>query len=171
MNQGLHVRNDGRLVLDGMADECINYLEKCMDGLTVALWFNPSSMGHGTHHVTHGQRSINIILNMEGGITSWAWGQTKEIPFIKSQSRVFVDTWTHIAVAYDPEAGLFLYVNGTLEAFRSISEAKPQSLNFQPYAFGSKANGLYPIDGTLDEIKVFYESLTGTGRFKPGSYY
>ena len=108
---------------------------------------------------------------MDGGITSWAWGQTKEIPFIKSVSSVFVDTWTHIAVVYDPEVGLFLYVKGTLEAFRSISEAKPHNRNFVQYAFGSKANGLYPINGTLDEIKVFYESLTGTGKFKPRSYY
>ena len=46
VNEGLHFRNDGRLVLDGMADECINYLEKCTNGLTVALWLKPS------HHIT-----------------------------------------------------------------------------------------------------------------------
>ena len=169
VNEGLHVRNGGRLVLDGTSDECISHLEKCTNGLSIALWLKPSNLSH--RHITHGERSINIFLSENRLIETWAWGQTKEITSIKSQSRVFVHTWTHIAVVYDPEVGLSLYVNGTLEAFRSISEAKPHSRNFDHYAFGSKANGGFPFNGTLDEIKIFYDSLTDTGMFKTGTYY
>ena len=155
VNQGLHVSNSGRLVIDGMADECINHLEKCTNGLTVALWLKPSNIDHGSRHVTHGERSINIVVDAHGVVASWVWGQTKTIPYITSQSRVFVHTWTHIVVVYDPEVGLFLYINGTLEAFRSVDEEEPRNRNFQQYTFGSKNNGWYPIDGTLDEIKIF----------------
>ena len=170
VNEGLHVRNGGRLVLDGTANACINYLEKCTNGLSIALWFNPSDLRH--RHITHGERSINILLSRNHLIETWAWGKTKEITSIKSQSRVFANTWTNIIVVYDPEAGLSLYVNGTLEAFRSISESRPHTRNRQHnYVFGSKANGGFSFDGTLDEIKVFYESLTDTCRFKTGTYY
>ena len=46
VNQGLHVSNSGRLLLGATANECINYLEKCTKGLSIALWENPSGMGH-----------------------------------------------------------------------------------------------------------------------------
>ena len=172
VNQGLHVSNSGRFLLGAKANECISYLEKCTKGLSIALWVKPSGMGHRGYgpHVAHGQRSINIVHKLDDrGVRTWAWGQTKEISPISSKSRAFLHTWTHVAVVYDPEVGLSPFLNGTLEAFRSVNEEVPHNRNFQQYTFGSKTNGGFPFNGTLDEIKIFYDSLTSTSRFKPGS--
>ena len=169
VNQGLHFRDMGRLLLVADANECINYLEKCTHGLSIALWLKPSDLSKRNAHITHGERSINIAFREYHLIETWALGQTKVISSIISQSRVFVNNWIHIIVVYDPEVGLSLYLNGILEGFISIDEEIPDNRDFQQYSFGSKINRRYPIDGILDEIKVFYESLTSSGEFKPTS--
>ena len=178
VNQGLHVSNGGRGFLDNTANVCINRLDLCSNGLSIALWLNPSNLGDNFRHITHGRRSINIAISNRR-IASWAiiqrmhqiervfLAQTKRIPSIESKSSVFTDTWIHVAVVYDPDVGLSLYINGVLEAFRSIDEEVPDTNQYGPhdYMFGAKENGGFDFDGTLDEIKVFYETLTKTGMF------
>ena len=58
-------------------------------------------------------------------------------------------------------------MNGSLDAFKSIGEAFSHITPYVHYVymFGSKG-GVYSFDGILDEIKVFYESFTSTGKRK-----
>ena len=178
VNQGLYVNNGGRVSLDNTDNLCISRLDLCSNGLSIALWLNPSNSGDNFRHITHGRRSINIAISNRR-IASWAitqtihqtegvfLSQTKRIPSIESQSSVFTDTWVHVAVVYDSDVSLSLYINGVLEAYRSIDEKVPDTnaLGGHDYVFGAKDNGVYEFDGTLDEIKVFYETLTKTGMY------
>ena len=167
VNQGLHVNHGGRLVLDDTADKCIANLAHCTRGLSIALWIKPSVLFNYGGHITHGDYSINIQAKPNGRITAWTLGQPNSIPDFTTQSTVSVGHWTHVTVMFDPEAGMFVYMDGILDAFRSIDEVFPHTSPYEPsnYVFGSKINGGYAYDGMMDEIKIYYDSLTSAGRF------
>ena len=167
VSQGLHVKYGGRFVLDNTANSCIGNLALCADGLSIALWINPSIYG-SFGHITHSIYSISIVSVENGVIGVWTSGQPNSIPAFVTQSTAPVGTWTHVVVVFDPDVGMFIYMNGSLDAFKSIDEAVPHESPYGPddYMFGSKPRGLFPFDGVLDEIKVFYESLTSVGKSK-----
>ena len=83
----------------------------------------------------------------------------------ETQSVAPVRTWTHVAVVFNPDVGMSVYMDGILDAFKSIDEAVPSNGNIaNDYVLGSKSHGGYPFEGTLDEIKVFYDLLSRAGR-------
>ena len=168
VNQGLHVRNRARLFLDNTANACIGNLAVCTKGLSIALWINPSSWSGNLRHITHSEYSINTVATASECISVWTWGQPNSLRSFSTHSTAPMGTWTHVAVVFDPDVGMSVYMNGRLDAFKSIDEAFSRSILYGPsdYVFGSKANGGYPFEGTLDEIKIFYESLTSAGKRK-----
>ena len=170
VHQGLHVRNKARLFLDNTANACLGNLSICTNGLSIALWINLLSLSDGGRHITHSEYSINIVATASGTISVWTSGQPNSLRSFGTQSTAPVGTWTHVAVVFDPDVGMFIYMNGSLDAFKSIDEAFSRSSVYGPrdYVFGSKGNGAYPFEGTLDEIKIFYESLTSAGKRKNG---
>ena len=167
VNQGLHVKYGARLVLDDTADKCIGNLTVCTKGVSIAFWIKPSVLLNYGAHITHEDYSINIQAMPNGHITAWTRGQPNSLTGFLTQSTLTVGHWTHITVMFDPETGMFVYMDGILDAFKSIDEAFPHIFPYGPsnYVFGSKINGLYAYDGMLDEIKIYYDSLTSAGRF------
>ena len=166
VNQGLHVNHGGRLVLDSTASKCIANLAHCTRGLSIALWEKPSSLSSHGGHITHSDFSINIQAKPSGSISVWTFSLPNFFLGFDTQSEAAVGAWSHIAVVIDPEVGMFVYMDGILDAFKSFVEASARGDPYGPhdYLFGSKIHGLYPFDGTLDEIKIFYDSLTSTGK-------
>ena len=167
VKQGLHVNHSGRLVLDGTANKCIANLAHCTRGLSIALWVKPSSLSSHGGHITHSEYSINILASLNKGISVWTFILPNLFLGIDTQSKAAVGIWSHIAVVYDPETGMFVYMDGILDAFKCIDEASAHVDPYGPhdYVFGSKIGGWYLFDGTLDEIKIFYDSLTSAGKF------
>ena len=165
VNQGLHIKYGARLVLDNSINKCLENLSICTKGLSIALWIRPSMLG-GTRHITHSEHSINIVATSSEAIAVWTLNRPNSI-YISTPSVAPMGTWTHVAVVFDPDVGMSVYMNGRLDAFKSINEAVSRTSPYGPhdYMSGSKANGLYPFDGTLDEIEVFYNSLTSAGEF------
>ena len=153
VKQGLHVNHGGRLVLDGTANKCIANLAHCTRGLSIALWVKPSSLSSHGGHITHSEHSINILAS-NAGMSAWTFILPNLFLGIGTQSKAAVGTWSHIAVVYDPETGMFVYMDGILDTFKSIDEASAHRVPYGPhdYVFGSKTGGWYPFDGTLDEI-------------------
>ena len=78
-----------------------------------------------------------------------------------------VGTWTHITVVYDLRIGVFVYMDGILDAFKYIDEINVTSNPYQPYdyVFGSMHGGQFHFDGIMDEIKIYYDSLTRSGTY------
>ena len=167
VNQGLRIWNRARLVLDGTTNKCIGNLTVCTSGLSIAFWVKPSVLPTYGAYITYGDASINIVASRNEGITIWTRGQPNFFLIVSTQSTVSVRIWSHIAVVFDPNVGMFVYMDGMLDVFKSIHEATPLSNPYEPsdYVFGSKINGDYHFEGTLDEIKIFYNSLTSTGKF------
>ena len=167
VNEGLHFNHGGRLVLDGTVSKCIANLAHCTKGLSIALWVKPSSLSSQGGHITHSEYSINILASLNKGISAWTFIPPNLFLGIDTQSKAAVGTWSHIAVVYDPETGMFVYMDGILDAFKSIDEVYVSSnpSGQHDYVFGSKTGGWYPFEGTLDEIKIFYDSLTSAGKF------
>ena len=167
VNQGLRVKNGGRFVLDGTTNKCISNLTLCTKGLSIALWMEPSSLSTLGGHITHGDLSINILAYRSGVMSIWTYGLPNSFFGFTTQSTISVGRWSHVAVVFDPEDGMFVYMDGILDAFKSIDETSPHTSPYGPsnYVFGSKINGVHAFDGTLDDIKIFYHSLTNTGKF------
>ena len=167
VNEGLHVKRGARLVLDDTDDKCIGNLTVCTRGLSIAFWIKPSVLLYHGRHITHGDFSINIQAKPNGRISVWTYGLPNFFLGFTRQSTVSVGHWTHVTATFDPNVGMFVYMDGILDAFKSIDEAFPHSFPYGPvdYVFGSKTGGEYSFEGTLDEIKIFYDSLTSTGTF------
>ena len=100
-------------------------------------------------------------------ISVWTYGLPNFFLGFTTKSTVSVGHWTHVTATFDPDVGMFVYIDGILDTFKSIDEASPHSFQKGPsnYVFGNKINGLYHYDGMLDEIKIYYDSLTSAGRF------
>ena len=62
---------------------------------------------------------------------------------------------------------MFVYMDGILEAFKSIDEINVASNPHQPYdyVFGSMHGGLFHFDGIMDEIKIYCNSLSSAGTY------
>ena len=166
VNEGLYVRNSGRLVLANTANECLGDLDLCTKGLSIALWVKPSSLLSPGGHITFSEHSINIQAKQSRSISVWTAGQSNYILYLVTHSEAAVGTWTHVTVVFDPETGMFVYMDGILDTFKSIDEASAGSNPRGPsdYVFGSKEEGQYPFDGMLDEINIYYDILTSAGR-------
>ena len=127
VNQGLHVSNGGRFSLSGTTNRCISDLAACADGLSISLWINPSYIPEELKHISHSRHSINIATN-GGLIRVWTNGPSTTLHSIGSQSMT-VGTRTHVFAVFSPDVGLFLYINGRLDAFSSIYEENSNSYN------------------------------------------
>ena len=127
VNQGLYVRNSGRLVLANTANECLGDLDLCTKGLSIALWVKPSSLLSHGGHITFSEHSINIQAKQSRSISVWTAGQSNYILYLVTQSEAAVGTWTHVTVVFDPETGMFVYMDGNLDTFKSIDEASAGS--------------------------------------------
>ena len=167
VNEGLRIWDRARLVLDGTVNKCIANLAVCTKGLSMAVWVKPSELFNSGGYIANSDYSISIMASRNEGIRIRTRGLPNSFLGFVTQSTMSVGTWTHVAVVFDTEAGMFVYMDGILDTFKSIVEVSPvPSLN-EPhdYVFGSKVNGGYYFEGTLDEIKVFYDSLTSTVKF------
>ena len=98
------------------------------------------------------------------------WVQWNSSPYnildnTDSTSAVELDTWTHVAAVYNHNIGGFIYLNGIMERFKSISESEDGNIPADPSVLylGGK-EGHYHFHGVLDEIKLFYQHLSSSGK-------
>ena len=166
VGQGLRVRG-GQIKLIG--HQCFSDIAACPDdSLTVMMWIKQTA--RGDPHLTFSpSNSINIKLN--GDQTMRVWVHWNSFPYnildnIDSTSAVELNTWTHVAAVYNHNIGGFIYLNGIMETFKSISESEDGNIPADPSVlyFGGK-EGHYHFYGVLDEIKLFYQYLSSSGWF------
>lgn len=81
---------------------------------------------------------------------------------ITGTTRIFADVWYHAAVTLSNNT-FSLYLNGNLEAQRSISTA-PQTGGVQPFCIGSAMNSsgtsAGSFKGTISEVRIWNTALT-----------
>ena len=125
----------------------------------------PSSFRGRFMQITSSDNGHSIRIGLPLQNTILVWIIFTEL-HLQSKSTVPLGTWTHITVVYDPGIGMFVYMDGILEAFKSIDEINVTSNPHQPYdyVFGSMHGGLFHFDGIMDEIKIC-DSLSSAGTY------
>ena len=111
-------------------------------------------------HACYSETSVNIEYGPAGGLYCSAKNEHYELG-VGIVSTVPVGIWTRVAVAYDQKIGIWVYINGVLERFKSISLANPFTKLWDvPSFIGTKTGQYcYRYAGVLDEIKFFYKGL------------
>ena len=112
VNQGLHVSNRARVVLDRTAHQCVGNLVACPNGLSLAMWINPSIEPTRPLQIAHSGAAHSVSFRMSDRSTIEAW--TTGPLVLQSKSTMPAGTWTHVMVLYDPSLGLLIYLDGIL---------------------------------------------------------
>jgi hypothetical protein len=89
--------------------------------------------------------------------------ETGEKQFIKSSDGIFVETWTHIAVVFNNDAGHFkVYINGVENNVSTTY--KQYSKTYYDAVIGNNHWGYIdgewrPLNGIVDEIRIYNRAL------------
>ena len=169
VGQGLHVQNGGQIVLPGSGNECFLNIASCPDeSLTIMFWTKKTTWRRYESHLTYSNTySINLLVGNRDILSMWViWNSS--ILSGKTIRTIDPEIWTHVTAVFSHNIGLFIYLNGVMETFKSISESEniTNSVNAPDTAkllFGGKF-GQYHYDGVLDEIKLFYKYCSSSGK-------
>ena len=127
LGQGLHVRNGGQIKLNKTVNKCFSNITTCQDdSLAIMMWIKKSGEGIRDPHLTFSQpEGINLQINEHDKLGMWVrWGSSK-LYGLTSSSTIVPGAWIHVAAVYNHNIGGFIYLNGILEAFNSISNSVP----------------------------------------------
>ena len=165
VNQGLHVNNGGEIVL---SNDCLNNMATCGNALTFMMWINPSATTPEDGHITFAANSISLIYLGSGRILPSIYNDPYRYHNTLGVTVMPLGTWTHIAVVYDQRSGLWLYINGTEESFKSKDAAYSYTAGTNnPFYIGTKASqNFHRYNGAVDEIKFFYKGLSSAGELQ-----
>ncbi len=131
---------------------------------TLALWVNPSDVGHDKYHYFLGdylpkgdQCSLALRIFKTGhaqffweyppGV--WSVAQSKTVPA--------VGKWVHLAGTWDG-AMRRIYVNGVLEGVDGTVQQRPPSMGNLTLGRGGEYDGLYAA-GDLDDVRIYSRAL------------
>ena len=164
VDHGLFVNNGGQIKLTG--DECFANIAACPDeALTLMMWIKTT--GSGYPHLTYSRiKSINLRIEENNKLGMWIhWSSSAPSFYLRSSSTITFDTWTHVAAVYNHNLGGFIYLNGIMDKFKSMSNpvVENNSADSYPLFIGGKARH-FPFTGVLDEIKLFYKQLSSSGK-------
>ncbi len=127
--------------------------------LTMAVWIYPQSVGDyrnvrgqaGPHtyylSIHQGKPSVWIGSGGAGGRT---WNSAK--------SSISQNRWSHVAVVYDFDKELRIYIDGELDQTHKLEGEIPVSQ--ADHWFGNRLDGAWPYKGMLDEFVIYNRVLT-----------
>ena len=172
VGQGLHVQNGGQVALTGSGNECFLNIASCPDNsLTIMMWTKKTVGRYGEFYLTHSKTySINLYIDNREKLSMWVKWNSSVLSGLTIRT-IDPDIWSHVAAVFSHNIGLFIYLNGVMETFKSISESEERnnSANTAGRAallFGGKY-GQYNFNGVLDEIKLFYKFCSSSGTDVP----
>ena len=130
------------------------------ESLTMEVWVYPQSVGDyrnvrgqadpHTYYLSIHQSKPSVWLGTDG-----AGGQT----WNSTNDSIPLDDWSHIAVVYDFDKELRLYINGKLDKTYSVKGNIASNLSADHW-FGNRLDGAYPYKGMLDEFAIYNRALT-----------
>jgi hypothetical protein len=126
---------------------------KDMKAYTVALWVKMNKLSADWNHILEKDSSYAITINSGGGDFRFTPNSGKV--WAESKYKVNLNTWYYVTLVADSSAIQF-YVNAKKEA--DLKEALAFTTNTVTIGHGP----LYPVDGTVDEVKIWAVALKDT---------
>lgn len=126
---------------------------------TVEAWINTSATtGMIVSKWDAGDGNSTFSLQLSSGRP---WASNNEAPFSFISTQTINDgNWHHIAVTYDLSATtITMYVDG-LEDISNTSAGVNGTQNNFDIAIGAEADGGTPLDGTIDEVRIWNDVRT-----------
>ena len=126
---------------------------KDMKAYTVALWVKMNKLSADWNHILEKDGSYAITINSGGGDFRFTPNSSKV--WAPSNYKVKEDTWYYVTLVGDASAIQF-YVNAKKEA--DLKETLAFNTNTVTIGHGPS----YPVDGTVDEVKMWAIALKDT---------
>ena len=126
---------------------------KDMKAYTVALWVKMNKLSADWNHILEKDSSYAITINSGGGDFRFTPNSGKV--WAPSNFKVSLNTWYYVTLVADSSAVQF-YVNAKKEA--ELKEALAFNTNIVNIGHGPS----YPVDGTVDEVKIWAIALKDT---------
>ena len=130
MGHGLHVKNRAQIKLNKTGNECFSNITACQDdSLTFTMWIKKT--GGGAPHLTYSNpEGINLQINKNEKLGMWVkWGSSY-LGGLTSSSTIVPGTWIHVAAVYSHNIGGFIYLNGIMETFSSVSNSEARNMEY-----------------------------------------
>jgi len=120
-------------------------------GFTVALWVYPTSVSAGRHQ----------LVSIDNGLFDWSLLREGDTWFIFNGTGSFstglsvdLNTWQHLVVVFDPDAGVTLFKNASNSIPTTATIGLPTST--APLHFGTNPGGMNErFAGAIDDIFVY----------------
>src|SRR6185503_12994692 len=128
--------------------------------VSVEGWARPTTQwqnGGVFEKTVDGWVNSQYMLFVEGGVAKFRVRTATQALITVSGPLLALGTWSHLVGTYDGTT-LRIYVNGELAA--SQAAAGPLAGGVGPSYIGRLGQGLYPFQGTLDEVAVFPQTLS-----------
>jgi PKD repeat protein len=151
------------LYFDGVNDTVSIADSSSLDlvNMTLEAWVRPASVSRATNVLfkERGKKGLAYAMYASNGTNLPPAGYVYRNGNVSAvgPSALPVNTWTHLATAYDGSA-LRLYVNGTLAATRAVTGAPPATANALRIG-GNAIWGEY-FSGLIDEVRVYNRALS-----------
>jgi len=156
---------DGRfgkaLDFDGANDYVVvpnsNSLNITGNAVTVAAWIKHSSAGW--HPVCDGivQHEGQYALQINNGQPTFYVNTGSGWVYARWANTLALSTWYYVVGTYDG-SGIRIWVNGIERA--STNNSGNLSSTSNTICLGSSANGTYPFNGIIDEVRIYNRALS-----------
>ena len=127
--------------------------------LTMAVWVYPQSIGDyrnvrgqadpHTYYLSIHQGKPSVWIGT-GGAGGKTWNSAK--------SSISLNKWSHVAVVYEFNKELRIYIDGELDQTHELEGEIPVSQ--ADHWFGNRLDGAWPYKGMLDEFVIYNRVLT-----------
>ena len=170
VGQAIYVHDGARMFLSVPQPECFCNFDYCNGTISASFWVR----SYGT---SSRLQSIIRPFQVDNGLIIRIAKNTHELQGVfywpgkklsyESNSGLLSD-WTFVVITVDTNVGLTIYINGTKDTFKSITQAGDSS-NYQStcrqLVVGIKTPSvLNPANSDLDELMYFYRALSDTGK-------
>ena len=152
----------GRSVdMDGTGDfmlvDSSSSLDSYTDGISMAGWFYLDALST-TKYFFDKQNNFYFRVSSTGAVTLYLFGIDNPTSLTTASGVVTTGNWFHIAFTYDGSSRR-IYVNGKIKAedIKSGSVSSGGGLYI-----ASQASGTNPIDGRVDEVRLYNAGLSPT---------
>jgi hypothetical protein len=130
--------------------------------LTLAIWIRPEV--RRTQYVfikTDGEDGFELSLSSSGRMFVRFNKETSGNDYRVDSDSTYPTNgtdWVHLAATYDGDT-IRLYVDGELEA--SADGPSSVGTNNDPLGIGAGADGFRPLEGALDDARIYDRALSG----------